>query len=71
MEFSWDWSKLPEHRHADAIRMSESRDGKGLMLLHNEYQLSSELYCCSAHELSVINWFKYGIDNGFIRQQEG
>ena len=68
MEFSWDWSKLPEHRHADAIRFYESRNGGKLMELHNEYQLSSELYCCTVHEIYVIKWFQYGIDNGHIRK---
>lgn len=68
MAYNWDFSKLPEERHKDAIRMAESRDGRGLMLLHNQYMLSPELYCCTIQETFVIKWFQYGIDTGQIKR---
>lgn len=69
MAYEWDFNKLPEEEHDNAIELFNSKDAVKLMLLHNKYELSPELYCCSVQNQMIINWFKYGIENGFIKEK--
>lgn len=68
MAFDWDFSKLPEHEHNYVLDRFSSSDAGALMVIHNKYELSEVLYCCTVHNQSVINWFKHGIENGYIRE---
>jgi len=70
MSYSWDWSKLPKHEHQRVIDRYNSRDAKTLMIIHNQYELSDELYCCTKQNEMVLNWFKYGIENGYIKGED-
>lgn len=69
MAYEWDFNKLPEEEHDNALAFFNSKDAVKLMLLHNKYELSPELYCCSIQNQMIINWFKYGIENGFIKEK--
>lgn len=69
MGYQWHWDRLPEHEHERVIDRFESRDAGALMVIHNDYRMSDELYCCSVQHDMVLNWFKYGIDNGYIKRQ--
>ena len=67
--YNWDFSKLPDHEHERVIDRADSNDAQTLMLIHNEYRLSADLYCCAVQNEMVLKWFKYGIDNGLIKRQ--
>ncbi len=69
MGYSWDFSKLPDHKHETVIDRYHSGDATSLMLIHNEYELSPDLYCCAVQNSMVMAWFKYGIENGLIREK--
>lgn len=70
MSYNWDFSKLPKHEHQRVIDRSDSRDAKTLMIIHNQYELSDELYCCTKQNEMVLKWFKYGIENGYIKGED-
>lgn len=67
MGYMWDFSKLPKEEYARVIERVEMGDARTLMLIHNEYGLSRDVYCCGAQQQMVMNWFKYGIETGQIR----
>jgi len=62
----WDFSKLPEDKHAEVIDLFERRSWGQLMAIHNEHQLSREFYCCETD--AVRRWFTWGIENGHIKK---
>lgn len=62
----WDWTKLPESEHADAVRMYEAGRWGALMELHNKYQLSPQTLCCD--DKPVRKWFAWAIKNETIKK---
>jgi hypothetical protein len=65
---AWDFSKLPKEKHSEVIELFEKRDMGKLMVIHNTYKLSDFFYCCGTDGNSVLNWFKFGIEHGEIKQ---
>jgi len=66
MAYEWNFEKLPKERHNEVIALVKQGSGGKLMVIHNQYQLSDELYCCSVQDYMVLNWFKHGIETGQI-----
>lgn len=64
---AWDFNKLPKEKHSEVIELYKVRDTAMLMVIHNLYKLSDYYYCCGTDGNSVLNWFKYGIENGHIK----
>lgn len=69
MAYNWNFEKLPKEKHNEVLNLIEQGRGAQLMIIHNEYELSRELYCCSVQEKYVLNWFIYGRDTGQIKEQ--
>lgn len=67
MAYTWNFDKLPKERHEEVISLVKQGAGGKLMLIHNQYLLSEELYCCPVQDNMVLNWFKYGIETGQIK----
>ena len=66
----WDFTKLDQEGIDAAIVAYEVGDTKELMKLHNQYQLSNEVYTCGCQENIVYKWFKYGFDNNLISTED-
>lgn len=67
MAYDWKFERLPESRHCEVMELTRQGKGGQLMEIHNQYQLSSEVYCCPGHSEMVLKWFIYGIQSGKIR----
>ncbi len=64
----WDFSRLPDHEHENVLRLySEQRWGE-LMLMHNRYVLSMNVYCCN--EAPIIRYFGWAIEKGIIKAND-
>jgi len=61
----WDFSKLPENRHAEIIQAAQDKDYLTIIRLHNEYHLSPYFYCCATDGL--INWVEWGVKSGKLK----
>jgi hypothetical protein len=70
MIVEWDFNKLPENEHSKAIRLYEAGQWSKLMVIHNLYELSETVYCCSNQYDAIRLWFKKGIEEGLIRDKE-
>lgn len=68
MAYEWDFGKLPESEHDKVIDLWNNGDAGKLMVIHNKYELSPELYCCSVQNQMVLDWFKYGIKHEYIKR---
>lgn len=62
----WNFDKLPKERHADVIALYNSERWGDLMVIHNMYALSENVYCCDP--LPIIRYFKAAIENGTITE---
>lgn len=67
MAYEWNFDKLPEERHCEVAELTRQGQAGKLMEIHNQYQLSREVYCCSVQQNMVLKWFIYGIESGKIR----
>lgn len=63
----WEFEKIPEWEHERILRLYENSRWVELVRIHDQYQVSPHSYCCDVIGLQV--WWKYGIDNGFIKKQ--
>lgn len=63
--FDWDFTKLPEHEHPRVVDLLKSNRLGDLVLLHDRYQLSSNVYCCDL--VAAQAWFQWGVTNGLIK----
>lgn len=63
--FNWDFTKLPEHEHPRVVELLKSNRLGELVLLHDRYQLSSNVYCCDLGAAQA--WFQWGVTNGLIK----
>ncbi|NOT37500.1 MAG: hypothetical protein HOP11_08990 [Saprospiraceae bacterium] len=70
MAYEWDFSRLPEHEHDRTIDLWNQGRAGDLMVLHNKYELSAELYCCAVQNQMIMNWIKYGIEHGYIKRSD-
>lgn len=61
----WDFSRLPEHEHANVLALFEAQDWKALIAIHDKYRLSYNTYCCD--DAPVIRWFTWAIEQGLVR----
>lgn len=57
---AWDYSKLPDSKLEHVRRLVEQEDTKGLLIVHNNYKLSSYTYCCDTR--GVLLHFKKLLD---------
>ncbi len=60
----WDFSKLPDAKHAEMIALYNEKQYGKIMAMHNQYQLSPHHYCCDSRP--IIRWVRWAIDNGHL-----
>lgn len=60
----WDFTKLPEEHHQKAIDMFLENDVRGLLDLHNQFQLSPYNYCCEMD--GFLRWWSWAIEQRII-----
>lgn len=61
----WDFSKLPDHEHANVIRLLGTNDLWALAEIHNRYNLSERHICCDV--LTAQRWFAWAVSQGIIK----
>lgn len=64
----WDFKKLPKEKHQTAIDMYLSGDVKGLLDMHNEFNLSIHNYCCELD--GFLRWWDWAIEQQIIHGGE-
>lgn len=62
----WDFSKLPEELHPKVIELVRGKRWPDLMVIHNEYQLSTNFYCCEVD--AVRRWFTWAVEQRIINE---
>jgi len=60
----WDFTRLPKHEHARVIELVDAANWGELMVIHNQYHLSHNVYCCD--EKPVRRYFEWAIEQGII-----
>jgi len=60
----WDFSKLPVDQHQTAIDLFIANDVRGLLDLHNQFQLSQYNYCCELD--GFLRWWEWAIETNVI-----
>lgn len=61
----WDFSKLPEQEHENAITHFSNRQWGKLMDMHNKYSLSPNPQCCNSGPTQ--RYFRWAIEKGLIK----
>lgn len=64
----WDFTRLPEEEHANVIALFNAQRWGELMIIHNKYVLSMNVYCCN--EAPIIRYFSWAIENGIIKSDD-
>lgn len=70
MSAEWDFSKLPEKEHGRIIDLLHRGKLWEIAVIHDQYNLSDNSYCCSNVLKGIKAWVEYGIATGQIRQVE-
>lgn len=63
----WDFKKLPVGEYARVLELLAARDVEGLKLIHDQFQLSPNNYCCNLQPIE--NWFLYAAQNGLLQTE--
>lgn len=63
----WDFSRLPKNEHANVIDLYQRSRWGELMVIHNRYVLSMNVYCCN--EGPIIRYFGWAIEQGIITDE--
>lgn len=62
----WFFDRIPESERERVKQLVDDEDNVELLKIHNKYKVSIFTYesCCNLDPMR--DWFKYGIENGFI-----
>lgn len=63
---TWDWTKLPEYEHANAVEYYNFNKLLDLMKLANTYNITPEPLCCGDDPNDTYLQFKNAIEKGWI-----
>lgn len=66
----WDFSKLPEEEQIHLLELYDAGKWWDIVKMHNKYNLSSNVYCCSNALKGVKAWVEYGIETGQIKRTQ-
>lgn len=58
IQYSWDFSRLPEDKLEEVKRFIKEKNKIGLAQIHNDHQLSSSGICCGSPLEEVLKKFK-------------
>ncbi len=61
----WSFDRLPQSEHARVIELFEAKNWGELMVIHNQYFLSANVYCCDV--APIRRHFGWAIEQGIIK----
>lgn len=64
----WSFENLPAYEHDRVIELFNQSNWGELMVIHNQYLLSSHPYCCD--EKPIREWFSWAIKEGKIKSSD-
>ena len=68
--YNWNWEKLPKHEYNKVIENVNMGMVGPLMQIHNKYELSDRIFCCSNDEQKCKLWFAWAVETNIITFQD-